>query len=124
MTTPAEALAHVLQAYADAPDDRLMIEATTGIHGPGVRTGLTMGDLRALADQQTPDPCANSGRTVSRWYAPHGWDTPAADIPDPGPYADGEHVTCPLCRRDVPVTPHATTERETGTQYVARYTDH
>lgn len=61
--------------------------------------------------------CSNSGRTVSRW---HTSDTQA----DPGPYADGEHVTCPLCSASVPVTPHATTERETGTQYVAYYLDH
>jgi len=45
----AEALAHVLAVFADEPDDRLMIEATNGIYGQGVRTGLTMGDLRALA---------------------------------------------------------------------------
>ncbi|MDX5563731.1 hypothetical protein PYK79_10750 [Streptomyces sp. ID05-04B] len=44
-----EALAHVLAIYADEPDDRLMIEATNGIYGTGVRTGLTLGDLRALA---------------------------------------------------------------------------
>jgi hypothetical protein len=54
-TTPAETLAHVLTAYADTPDDRLMIEATSGIYGAGVRTGLTMGDLRALAAQKSPD---------------------------------------------------------------------
>lgn len=52
--TAAEALAQVLEVYADAPDDRLMIEATSGIHGAGVRTGLTMGDLRALADRRPP----------------------------------------------------------------------
>ncbi|HEY9371883.1 hypothetical protein [Streptomyces sp.] len=45
----AEALAHVLKVYADEPDSRLMVEATNGIYGDGVRTGLTMGDLRALA---------------------------------------------------------------------------
>ncbi|MGW1784887.1 hypothetical protein ACWCQQ_38155 [Streptomyces sp. NPDC002143] len=47
--TPTEALAHVLRVYACEPDDRLMIEATNGIYGQGVRTGLTMGDLRAIA---------------------------------------------------------------------------
>lgn len=46
---PTEALAHVLKVYADEPDDRLMVEATNGIYGDGVRTGLTMGDLRALS---------------------------------------------------------------------------
>jgi hypothetical protein len=51
--TPAEALTHVLAVYADEPDDRLVIEATNGIYGDGVRTGLTMGDLRALAARPT-----------------------------------------------------------------------
>jgi hypothetical protein len=47
--TTQDALAHVLAVYADEPDNRLMVEATSGIYGDGVRTGLTMGDLRALA---------------------------------------------------------------------------
>lgn len=50
-TTPAENLAHLLAVYADESDDRLMIQATDGIYGDGVRTGLTLGDLRALAAQ-------------------------------------------------------------------------
>jgi hypothetical protein len=44
-----EALAHVLKVYADEHDSRLMIEATNNIYGQGVRTGITMGDLRELA---------------------------------------------------------------------------
>ncbi|MFL4491494.1 hypothetical protein ACJ6WD_09570 [Streptomyces sp. VTCC 41912] len=47
-TNPTEALDHVLAVFADAPDDRIVLEATNNIYGPGVRTGLTMGDLRAL----------------------------------------------------------------------------
>ena len=47
--TAEEALAHVLKVFAGEPDDRLMVEATSGIYGQGVRTGLTFGDLRALA---------------------------------------------------------------------------
>ncbi|MEU7096074.1 hypothetical protein [Kitasatospora aureofaciens] len=46
---PADALAHIIEVYAEVPDDRIMIEATTNVYGPGVRTGLTMGDLRSLA---------------------------------------------------------------------------
>lgn len=46
-----EALAHVLKVYADEHDSRLMIEATNNIYGQRVRTGLTMGDLRQLADR-------------------------------------------------------------------------
>jgi hypothetical protein len=49
--TPAEALAHVLKVLADEPDDALVVKATDGIYGDGIRTGLTMGDLRALAAQ-------------------------------------------------------------------------
>jgi hypothetical protein len=48
-----EALAHVLRVFADEPDARLMVEATNGIYGNGVRTGLTMGDLREIAAQLT-----------------------------------------------------------------------
>lgn len=47
-TTPLEALDHTLAVWADEGDDWLMVEATNGIYGNGVRTGLTMGDLRAL----------------------------------------------------------------------------
>lgn len=47
--TPAEALAHVLKVLADEPDDALVVKATDGIYGDGIRTGLTLGDLRALA---------------------------------------------------------------------------
>ncbi|MDQ1041524.1 hypothetical protein QFZ75_008026 [Streptomyces sp. V3I8] len=66
--TPAEALAEVLTMYADAPDDRIMIESTIGIHGPGVRTGLTMGDLRALAAQHTPATFAPTLRTEGAFH--------------------------------------------------------
>jgi hypothetical protein len=48
-STPEEALAHVLAVYKDEDDARLMVEATRNIYGDGVATGLTMGDLRALA---------------------------------------------------------------------------
>ncbi|GCD39162.1 hypothetical protein OEIGOIKO_06991 [Streptomyces chrestomyceticus JCM 4735] len=59
-TTAAEALAHVLELFADAPDGHLMIQATSGMYRPGARTGLTMGDLRelsaALSGRVTGDP--------------------------------------------------------------------
>ena len=50
-TNAVDALAHVLLALADTPDDRMLVEATSGIYGERTRTGLTMGDLRVLADQ-------------------------------------------------------------------------
>ncbi|MCP9209634.1 hypothetical protein [Streptomyces cucumeris] len=46
--TPTEALDHVLRVYVDEPDSRMVLEATNGIYGDGVRTGLTLGDLRAV----------------------------------------------------------------------------
>jgi hypothetical protein len=43
-----EALDHVLAVFADQPDLSLVVEATSGIYGDGVRTGLLMRDLRDL----------------------------------------------------------------------------
>lgn len=45
-TTPVESLAHTLDAFHEADDDRQVIIATSGIYP--VRTGLTFGDLRAI----------------------------------------------------------------------------
>lgn len=61
--TAEEALAHVLKVHEDEPDDTLMVEATNAIYGQGVRTGLTMGDLRALADT---DAARERARKVAR----------------------------------------------------------
>lgn len=49
-TTPGEALRHVVAAFQHTPDDHLMIQATGNIYGDHIHTGLTMGDLRAIAD--------------------------------------------------------------------------
>lgn len=46
--TPTEALAHTVAVYEDMPDAWMPVQATSGIYGDGVVTGLTMGDLRAL----------------------------------------------------------------------------
>jgi hypothetical protein len=43
-----EALDHVLAVFADQPDLTLVVKATDGIYGDGVRTGLLMRDLRDL----------------------------------------------------------------------------
>lgn len=53
-TTPLEALRHILVLYADTPDDQTMIIGTSNIYGPSKKTGLTMGDLRAINDQMSP----------------------------------------------------------------------
>ncbi|WP_329217204.1 hypothetical protein [Streptomyces microflavus] len=50
-TTPAERLAHTLAAHADTDGSRLVVEATNNIYGEGVRTGITLDDLRAIQQQ-------------------------------------------------------------------------
>ncbi|MFI8932546.1 hypothetical protein ACIG3E_33400 [Streptomyces sp. NPDC053474] len=77
--TPLERLRHTLAVHAETPGDQVVVEATDGIYGDGVRTGLTMDDLRALAAQIKERPAkkpskaqmtvlslVNSGR-VYRW---------------------------------------------------------
>lgn len=60
--TPEDALTHVLCAYAQEPDDRMVMTATTNIYGDGVVTGLTLGDLRAIQAQldviEQPEPAS------------------------------------------------------------------
>lgn len=48
---PIARLRHALDIYTDAPDDRIVIQATSGIYSSGEITGLTFGDLRAIAAQ-------------------------------------------------------------------------
>lgn len=50
-TTPAERLAHTLAAHADTDGSWLVAEATSNIYGDGVRTGITLDDLRAVQQQ-------------------------------------------------------------------------
>jgi hypothetical protein len=47
-TTPTERLTHTLRAHAEQDDTWVVVEATNNVYGDGVRTGLTLGDLRAL----------------------------------------------------------------------------
>ncbi len=61
-TTAVESLAHVLEMFAELPDDQLMIQATSGVYGPGVRTGLTLGNLRELAGMER-------GECTVQWHA-------------------------------------------------------
>jgi len=46
-----EALAHTLAVYADTPDSRMVVTATSNVYGDGVTTGLTFGDLRKIAER-------------------------------------------------------------------------
>lgn len=48
-TTPVESLLHTVRLYDTEPDEKDAVIATSGIYGPDVRTGLTWGDLRAIA---------------------------------------------------------------------------
>jgi hypothetical protein len=45
------ALAHTLRFFADEADSKLVVMATSNVYGDGVKTGLTWGDLRAIALQ-------------------------------------------------------------------------
>lgn len=44
-----ERLTHTVQAFEGTPDSEFAIVATSNVYGEGVKTGLTWGDLRALA---------------------------------------------------------------------------
>ncbi len=49
---PAARLRHTLDVFrADIRDDSFVVTATSGVYGDDERTGLTWGDLRAIADQ-------------------------------------------------------------------------
>lgn len=47
-TDPVARLRHTLDMYDEVADDRMAVQATSGHYG-GEATGLTFGDLRALA---------------------------------------------------------------------------
>lgn len=61
-TDPVARLRHVLDVFSDTDGelddpDRFAVTATTNLYGKGVTTGLTFGDLQALAsliDQTLP----------------------------------------------------------------------
>lgn len=48
-TDPVARLRHTLDIYDTAEDERIVVQATNGMYGPGDVTGLTFGDLRAIA---------------------------------------------------------------------------
>ncbi|MFE3049551.1 hypothetical protein ACFXIY_21165 [Streptomyces albidoflavus] len=48
-SSPRESLAHVLAVFADEPDSGMAVVATRNTPTRGAVTGLTWGDLRALA---------------------------------------------------------------------------
>jgi hypothetical protein len=43
-------LEHTLQVYGDDADDRMVLMATGNVYGDGIRTGLTLRDLRLIAE--------------------------------------------------------------------------
>jgi hypothetical protein len=45
---PVERLAHLVDIFEAEPDSWLIVVATDRAYGPGIRTGLTMGDFRKL----------------------------------------------------------------------------
>jgi hypothetical protein len=49
---PIARLRHTLDIFGDdADDDQMAVMATSGVYGNRVKTGLTWGDLRAIAEQ-------------------------------------------------------------------------
>jgi hypothetical protein len=50
-TDPVARLRHVLDLYPNRPDDDFVFEATYNQYSAGETTGLTFGDLRAIARQ-------------------------------------------------------------------------
>ncbi|MEW1895969.1 hypothetical protein [Streptomyces albidoflavus] len=70
MTTPPSsprvALAHTLATFADEPDSGMAVVATRNQPVRGAVTGLTWGDLRALAAEATARPVRTER---SRWQA-------------------------------------------------------
>lgn len=48
---PGARLRHTLDVYADRADDTFLAEASRNLYGQGEVTGLTWGDLRAIAAQ-------------------------------------------------------------------------
>jgi hypothetical protein len=49
---PWARLGHVLELFPDQPDDEYAITATSNAYSPNERTGLTYGDLRAIANSR------------------------------------------------------------------------
>lgn len=49
---PWARLGHVLALFPDQPDDEIAILATSNVYSPDERTGLTYGDLRAIANSR------------------------------------------------------------------------
>ena len=59
---PFARLGHVLDVFADQPDGEFAITATHSAYNPFERTGLTWGDLRAIANAQfTANPYSTGG---------------------------------------------------------------
>jgi hypothetical protein len=48
---PIARLRHTLDIYVDQPDGEWVTVATSNLYGDGEKTGLTWGDLRAIAER-------------------------------------------------------------------------
>jgi hypothetical protein len=45
---PVDHLRHIVEVFADSDPDEWVVMASSNAYGPGVRTGLTRGDLAAI----------------------------------------------------------------------------
>lgn len=50
--TLRERLEHFVDSWPQVPDATVVVMATSGVYGTGVLTGLTMGDIRTLAQRE------------------------------------------------------------------------
>ncbi len=50
--TLKDKLFHFLDCYPEVPNTAVVLMATSNVYGRGVITGLTMGDIRALAQRE------------------------------------------------------------------------
>lgn len=120
------ALAQAATAYAaEHAKADLTRPGTITAASPVFRGAMAaIGKVRAATLPLRTD-CPGSGTTVSRWHSRQNPLDPMSEwTADPGPYTEGERVTCPRCHADVPVTPVADNRRSAGRQYVARLTAH
>ncbi|MFI7096412.1 hypothetical protein [Streptomyces lydicus] len=84
--TPLEALAHVLAIFADEPDEKVVMTATTRIYPEAPWTGLRLGDLRRLLDDHAHELAEKirNSKTLRDYTDDHMSDcNEAADLIDP-----------------------------------------
>ncbi|WP_405184244.1 hypothetical protein [Streptomyces albidoflavus] len=107
-TSPRESLAHTLATFADEPDTGMAVVATRNQPVRGAVTGLTWGDLRALAAEAgTTDASAPLSPEYLAWIAARAeaatagpWCTDGAEIYQGDEYVSYAFWVGETCRAD------------------------